>query len=126
MNVGDLVTLSAKGVNLQCSWRYHEEWRKGNIIGLVMEINKSSPYGLGATYRVKWINDHGPKARRGIYHYGKLNAGYGSFYRSDLKAASHRKHLTSEIDKERVSLECGNLPDITDLLNSLSPFKKSG
>ena len=62
MNVGDLVTLSAKGVNLQIAWRYYEDWRKGNIIGLVMEINKSSPYGLGPTYRVKWINDHGPRA----------------------------------------------------------------
>jgi len=123
MNVGDLVTLSAKGVNLQIAWRYYEDWRKGNIIGLVMEINKSSPYGLGPTYRVKWINDHGPRARRGQYHYGKFNAGYGSFYRSDLKAASHRKHLTSEIEKERSPLECGNLPDITDLLDSFPSIR---
>jgi len=118
MNVGDLVTLSAKGVNLQIGWRYYEDWRKGNIIGLVMEINKSSPYGLGPTYNVKWINDHGPRARRGQYHYGKFNLGYGSFYRGDLKAASHRKHLTSEIEKERSSLEYGNLPDITAVLEN--------
>ena len=56
MKVGDLVTLSQYGSNLEFMWRYHSDWRDGKLVGLLTEIHKSDNHWDRTTYYIiQWI-----------------------------------------------------------------------
>ena len=57
MKVGDLVTLSQYGSNLESCWRHHRDWMEGKLVGLLTEIYESKQYwNKGTYYGVQWIN----------------------------------------------------------------------
>ena len=80
MKIGDLVTLSQYGSNLENMWQYHSDWRDGKLVGLLINIKESTQRWDRATYyTVQWIN---PKYKR----LGRMRHSPGGlFKRSDLK-----------------------------------------
>ena len=80
MKVGDLVTLSQYGSNLESLWRHHNDWMAGKLVGLLTEINKGDYHWDSATYYiVQWII---PKYK-GLKRMRWSKSGH--FKRSDLK-----------------------------------------
>tara|TARA_Y100000034_G_scaffold97765_1_gene119501 strand:- start:1448 stop:1720 length:273 start_codon:yes stop_codon:yes gene_type:complete len=82
MKVGDLVTLSQYGSNLESLWRYHSDWREGKLVGLLTEIREGRRDWAGhkiTYYTVQWINPKYKGLRR------KRWAKPGHFKRNDLK-----------------------------------------
>ena len=80
MKVGDLVTLSQYGANLESLWRYHKDWMDGKLVGLLVEIRESTQrWSEGTYYTVQWINPRYKSLSRA--RWGKS----GFFKRSDLK-----------------------------------------
>jgi len=57
MKVGDLVTLSQYGINMESSWRYHSDWMEGKLVGLLTEIYEAAyRWDMSTYYVVKWIS----------------------------------------------------------------------
>ena len=80
MKVGDLVTLSQYGSNLEYMWRYHNDWKDGKLVGLLIEIHKRDSHWDQSTYYiVQWIS---PK-HKGLKRMRWSKPGH--FKRSDLK-----------------------------------------
>tara|TARA_Y100000034_G_scaffold129705_1_gene186670 strand:- start:229 stop:495 length:267 start_codon:yes stop_codon:yes gene_type:complete len=80
MKVGDLVTLSQYGSNLESMWRYHRDWQDGKLVGLLAEIHKSDSYWDQSTYYiVQWISPKYKGMKR------KRWSKPGHFKRNDLK-----------------------------------------
>ncbi len=80
MKVGDLVTLSQYGSNLENMWRHHRDWQDGKLVGLLTEIHKSDSHWDRSTYYiVQWIS---PKYK-GLKRMRWSKAGH--FKRNDLK-----------------------------------------
>ena len=98
MNVGDLVTLSARGKKLEACWRWDRElWRKAKkdapptakklLVGLILRIEEpNNKWEIHHRYIVSWLTD-GPKHRE-PYNYGRLE---GHWHRSDLKFVAKAK-----------------------------------
>ena len=94
MKVGDLVTLSARGANLEACWRWTKIHRGGpnnnkavKLVGLILAIETpNSSWDHQQKYTVSWISD-GP-AHREPYNYGR---GTGYWHRSDLKFVAKAK-----------------------------------
>ena len=81
MKVGDLVTLSQYGSNLEYMWRYHSDWRDGKLVGLLTEIHEGGQYHWDRStyYIVQWIS---PKYK-GLKRMRWSKPGH--FKRNDLK-----------------------------------------
>ena len=80
MKVGDLVTLSSYGVNLENCCRYQTEWKAGKLVGLLTEVYESTLYwNKGTYYVVRWIDPRHHNISR--MRWDKA----GVFKRSDLK-----------------------------------------
>jgi hypothetical protein len=98
MNVGDLVTLSARGKKLEACWRWdRSRWRnrqdaapttaQAQLVGLIIAIEEPQfSYDQQRKYIVSWINE-GP-AHREPYNYGRKT---GHWHRSDLKFVAKAK-----------------------------------
>tara|TARA_B100000131_G_scaffold318719_1_gene363152 strand:- start:2564 stop:2860 length:297 start_codon:yes stop_codon:yes gene_type:complete len=69
MKIGDLVTLSAYGLNISSMWNWKREAREGKlVVGIIVAI-KENPYTYSWTskndkmrYYIKWCG-HGPVSR---------------------------------------------------------------
>jgi hypothetical protein len=58
MKVGDLVTLSWYATNLEHLWRVQEPARKGELVGLLVNISESKEYWMSGTwYTVRWFGE---------------------------------------------------------------------
>jgi len=80
MKVGDLVTLSQYGANLESLWRHHRDWQEGKLVGLLIEIREGGQSWDRTTYyTVQWIS---PKYK-GLKRMRWSKAGH--FKRNDLK-----------------------------------------
>ena len=80
MKVGDLVTLSQYGSNLENMWRHHSDWRDGKLVGLLTEIREDVLHWDRSTYYiVQWIS---PKYK-GLKRMRWSKPGF--FKRNDLK-----------------------------------------
>jgi len=80
MKVGDLVTLSQYGMNLECTWMYRKDAREGKLVGLLTEIIEKEVYWTKGTYYVvQWV---GPKYKR-MKRTNWMKPGH--FKRNDLK-----------------------------------------
>jgi len=80
MKIGELVTLSQYGSNLEACWRYHRDWREGKVVGLLIDIYEEKTHWRTDTrYKVLWLNQKYSKLKR--THWMKP----GIFRRSDLK-----------------------------------------
>ena len=80
MKVGDLVTLSQYGMNLECTWMYRKDAREGKLVGLLTEIIEKEIYWTKGTYYVvQWV---GPKYKR-MKRTNWMKPGH--FKRNDLK-----------------------------------------
>ena len=89
MKIGDLVTLSQYGVNLEACWRYHRDWREGKLVGLLIDIyDSNSPYSKGKKYKVLWIDQKYKGIKR--THWSTS----GIFKRGDLKMFKAPKKKT--------------------------------
>ena len=80
MKVGDLVTLSQYGMNLEACWKYRKDAREGKLVGLVTEIYiRDTHWDKSTYYIVDWI---GPK-HKGLKRMTWAKPGH--FKRNDLK-----------------------------------------
>ena len=80
MKVGDLVTLSQYGMNLECTWMYRKDAREGKLVGLLTEIREDGQRWDRSTYYiVQWIS---PK-HKGLKRMRWSKPGF--FKRNDLK-----------------------------------------
>jgi hypothetical protein len=97
MNVGDLVTLSARGKKLEACWRWDRSlWRKERdappearklLVGLLLRIEKpNNTWDLQQKYIVSWLTDGPP--HREPYNYGRKE---GHWHRTDLKFVAKAK-----------------------------------
>jgi hypothetical protein len=82
MQVGDLVTLSARGKKLENCWRWKDKCDAGKMVGLVLRIEDPKRSWQKDMYTVKWIGD-GPRGRE-PYH-------ISYWHRSDLKFVARVK-----------------------------------
>ena len=86
MKIGDLVTLSQYGANLESLWRYNRDWQEGKLVGLLVEISESGQRWDRTTYyTVQWIS---PK-HKGLKRMRWNKAGI--FKRDDLKMYKAQK-----------------------------------
>tara|TARA_R110000824_G_scaffold279853_1_gene467957 strand:- start:262 stop:528 length:267 start_codon:yes stop_codon:yes gene_type:complete len=80
MKVGDLVTLSQYGMNLECTWMYRKDAREGKLVGLLTEVIEKEVYWTKGTYYVvQWVGPKYKKMRRTSW----MKPGH--FKRNDLK-----------------------------------------
>ena len=80
MKVGDLVTLSQYGRNLESCWRFQNDCRAGKLVGLLVDIyDDQNSYFHGLKYKVLWLSQKYSKIKR-IYWMTP-----GIFKRGDLK-----------------------------------------
>jgi len=80
MKVGDLVTLSQYGMNLECTWMYRKDAREGKLVGLLTEVIEKEVYWTKGTYYVvQWVGPKYKKMRRTNW----MKPGH--FKRNDLK-----------------------------------------
>lgn len=98
MNVGDLVTLSARGKKLEACWRWdRENWRVRKdmapstavkkLVGLLIAIeNPNNKWDTQRKYVVSWLTDGPP--HRESYNYGNKK---GHWHRTDLKFVAKAK-----------------------------------
>ena len=98
MKVGDLVTFSSYGENLDALYKWTSRARRvgnyvngelvpqGPLVGMVISVtpDRFHSYNAKIEYEIRWIGD-GPKGRMGNYGYPK------GFYRKDLKFISKAK-----------------------------------
>ena len=93
MNVGDLVTLSARGAKLEACWKWTRPYHSGpiephNLVGLIVSIEEPrGHYNHERKYAVRWIGGNGPKSREtwGFHRNG------GHWHRTDLKFVAKAK-----------------------------------
>ena len=80
MKVGDLVTLSQYGMNLEATWKYRKDATEGKVVGLLTEIYESKQRWDRSTYYVvRWVSPKYKDMSR--MPWGKP----GLFKRNDLK-----------------------------------------
>ena len=80
MKVGDLVTLSQYGMNLENTWRYRKDVREGKVVGLVTSVSTRDTHWDRSTYYiVDWIGSKYKGMKRMAW------AKPGHFKRNDLK-----------------------------------------
>jgi hypothetical protein len=80
VKVGDLVTLSEYGTNLEALWYVTDPARKGELVGMVVEIFESDkPWESGTWYQIRWMGTKYKNLCRGRWHRP------GRFRRKDLK-----------------------------------------
>lgn len=80
MKVGDLVTLSQYGLNLESCWKYRRDIREGKVAGIVTEIYvRDVHWDKSAYYVVNWIGSKYRGLRRTAW------VKPGMFKRKDLK-----------------------------------------
>jgi len=81
VKVGDLVTLSQYGANLENMWQHNRAWREGRLVGLLINIHEGGQYHWDRStyYIVQWID---PKYK-GLKRMRWSKSGF--FKRSDLK-----------------------------------------
>jgi len=80
MKVGDLVTLSQYGRNLESTWTYRRDVMEGKVVGLVTEIcEREVRWDKSTYYIVDWIGSKYKGLKRMAW------AKPGQFKRNDLK-----------------------------------------
>ena len=80
MKVGDLVTLSEYGTNLEQLWYVTEPARKGELVGMVVDIIEyTRSWERGTWYQVRWMGSQYKKLCRSRW------SRVGCFRRKDLK-----------------------------------------
>ena len=80
MKVGDLVTLSEYGLNLEACWRHRKAARAGKVVGLLKEVYvREHTWDKSTYYIVDWIGSKYKGLRRMAW------AKPGMFKRKDLK-----------------------------------------
>jgi hypothetical protein len=80
VKVGDLVTLSQYGRNLEAFWRFRRDICEGKMVGMLIDIYDDGDWHFkGEKYKVMWLSEK----------YSKLKRMYwmtpGIFKRNDLK-----------------------------------------
>ena len=80
MKVGDLVTLSQYGRNLESTWTYRRDVMEGKVVGLVTAISKrDTTWDKSVYYTVDWIGSKYKGMKRMAWSKA------GLFKRNDLK-----------------------------------------
>ena len=83
MNVGDLVTLSARGKKLEICWQWRSKCIVSKLVGLVLRVEEPKySYDHEKKYTIKWIGDGPPGSQR---YYGP------HWHRCDLKFVAKAK-----------------------------------
>jgi hypothetical protein len=80
VKVGDLVTLSEYGTNLEALWWVTTPARSGKLVGMVVEVLKNdNRWDMNVWYQVRWMGSEYKKLCRSPW--GRP----GRFKRQDLK-----------------------------------------
>ena len=80
MKVGDLVTLSEYGTNLEALWHVTNPARNGELVGMVVDISETGKrWERGTWYQVRWMGSQYKKLCRSNW------TRPGRFKRKDLK-----------------------------------------
>ena len=82
MNVGDLVTLSARGRKLEICWKWRKKCDDGNLIGLIILVKDGTrSWDHRKKYIIRWLGE-GPPGRSRFQ---------SNWHRDDLKFVARIK-----------------------------------